>query len=396
MSHPQSQVCAQPKASDRITRISQGDERIEQVIRRMVDLARRGLPLMFDHQAGGFAFTRKRQPDGQLSLAGHSLRYGAIAVLGARHLDEATQRSIFGGATAAEFTHQLVNCLDPDSNLGDIALTTWAAAEVGYPHLQQVVDLLRKRHGATCDAYTVEAAWVLSALVACQDRLSVDLEIRLARDRLLAIASDISGIFPHWTSPQTAPWARRHVGCFADQVYPIQALARCARATYSERALGAAVRCAQQICRVQGPAGQWWWHYDWRTGHVVEGYPVYTVHQDSMAPMALLDLAEAGGPDFSEAIRKGLHWMIEAAEIRRSLIDDGQVLIWRKVARSGPAKLVRKIRAATSRIHPHLRLRPLDAVFRPTVIDYEDRPYHLGWILHTWLSGAGPAREMKR
>jgi len=373
---------------DRISRVSAGDAEIEAVIRRMIDVARRGLPQMFLPGHRQFAFTRKRRPDGRVALHGTSLRYGAIAVLGARHLDDSAQREIFGGQTAGEFTARLIRSLTPQTNLGDIALVTWAAAELSHLDLPHAVARLQSRMGAACDCYTVEAAWVLSGLVAARTQLPVEREIEQARDRLLAIASHISGIFPHWTNPAAAPWTRRHVGCFADQVYPIQALARCARASGHQPSLAAAARCAEQICRLQGPAGQWWWHYDCRTGQVVEGYPVYTVHQDSMAPMALLDLHEAGGPAFDEAIRLGLSWMINATEVGRCLIDDDLALIWRKVTRNGPARLVRQVRAASSRLHPQLRLLWLNGFFRPATIDYEDRPYHLGWILHTWLTGA--------
>ena len=40
-----------------------------------------------------------------------------------------------------------------------------------------------------------------------------------------------------------------------------------------------------------------------------EGYPVYSVHQHAMAPMALLDLRAAGGTDYMPAIAKGLQWL---------------------------------------------------------------------------------------
>ncbi len=385
-------VAAQQKdaisqTGERIARVSAGDRNIEQVIARMVALAERGLPLMFDRSTGQFAFTRKMQRDGRLGLSGVSLRYGAIVVLGARHLDEQAQRAIFGGSSAREFAGRLIDRLAPDSNLGDMALTMWAAAAVNHPELAQVIKLLQVRQGAACDAYTVEAAWVLAALTACRSYIAVDREIGQAYRRLLG-ASGVSGIFGHWTNGRSAPWPRRHVGCFADQVYPIQALARYARATGDEDALAAGRRCADQICALQGNAGQWWWHYDCRNGKVIEEYPVYSVHQDAMAPMALLDLMDAGGGDYSEAIRLGLDWMIRAAEVGRCLIDDGQAVIWRKVARTGPSKITRQIRAAASRVHPDLRLYWLNGMFEPRTIDYESRPYHLGWILHTWLGDA--------
>jgi hypothetical protein len=178
---------------------------------------------------------------------------------------------------------------------------------------------------------------------------------------------------------------RNHVASFADQVYPIQALSRYHAVFGDERALAAANRCADAICRLQGPEGEWWWHYDVRTAGVVEGYPVYSVHQDSMAPMALLDLVEAGGVDHSEAIRRGLRWFQLQPVSRRPLIDDENGVIWRKLARREPGKLLRRIRAGTTSLHPGLRLGLLDRVFPPGTIDWESRPYHLAWVLDSWL-----------
>ena len=56
--------------------------------------------------------------------------------------------------------------------------------------------------------------------------------------------------------------------------------------TGDSKAAEVASACAKHMCELQGPQGQWWWHFDIRTGRVVEHYPVYAVHQDSMAPMA--------------------------------------------------------------------------------------------------------------
>jgi hypothetical protein len=176
------------------------------------------------------------------------------------------------------------------------------------------------------------------------------------------------------------------VASFADQVYPIQALSRYHAACDDRNALMDATRCAEQICALQGSDGQWWWHYDSRNGRVIEGYPVYTVHQDAMGPMALFDLHEAGGPDFSDAIGRGLGWMVTAAEVGHSLICDDLDVIWRKVGRAEPNKLLRAVRAGASRLHDGIRLQVLDRMFPPTRIDYECRPYHLGWVLDTWLA----------
>ena len=116
----------------------------------------------------------------------------------------------------------------------------------------------------------------------------------LGRDRLLE-AQGPTGVFPHALPASSLGRLRAHVGCFADQVYPIQALARLAAADGDAVAMGAANRCAAAICAVQGSAGQWWWHYDARDGSVVERFPVYSVHQHAMAPMALFDLRRMRG-----------------------------------------------------------------------------------------------------
>jgi hypothetical protein len=136
---------------------------------------------------------------------------------------------------------------------------------------------------------------------------------------------------------------------------------------------------------VQGTAGQWWWHYDVRTGRVVEGYPVYTVHQDAMGPMALFALREAGGPDHGASVLRGLGWMSGSPELHGgSLVDPAVGLVWRKVARREPGKLARSLQALASRAHPGLRLPGLDGLLPPGAIDYETRPYEAGWLLYAY------------
>src|SRR5205814_8671953 len=82
------------------------------------------------------------------------------------------------------------------------------------------------------------------------------------------------------------------------------------------------------------------------------------------------------------AVAKGLRWLWTSPELGgASLVDDGAGVIWRKVARREPAKLSRYVQAAASRISPTLRA---PSIFPPGAIDYEDRPYHLGWLLYAW------------
>jgi len=210
----------------------------------------------------------------------------------------------------------------------------------------------------------------------------VEQHLAAARGRLLTARGAVAN--PPTTG--SAPWYRAHVGSFADQVYPIQALARLHGSAGDPEALAAAETVAGVICGAQGRSGQWWWHYDSRTGGVVEGYPVYGVHQHAMAPMALLDLAGAGGTDHVDAICRGLGWLASRPETGEDLVLDEPPITWRKVGRGDKRKLVRGLRAATTRVRPGMRVPLLDRLYQPGPVDHECRPYELGWLLLTWLS----------
>jgi hypothetical protein len=382
-------VGSESERSDRIGRTCGADSRLLALLQRLIAVSTRGLPAMFRADRREFAHTRQRDASGGLALVGESPRYGSISLLGLQHLGEPDQRAILAGESAEEHCGRQISKLPGVSSLGDVALATWAAAELGHPELGKAVERLRQVWANAPNPFTVEAAWTLSALVAARDAAGSDAMLEDVRAALARAFSVEGGVFGHWIYAGRAPRMRSHVACFADQVYPIQAFSRHHAAFGDAQALEMAERCAQRICDAQGEEGQWWWHYDARTGEVVEGYPVYSVHQDAMGPMALLDLVEAGGTDRGGAIRRGLCWMENATEVDRSLIDEEIPLIWRKVARSEPGKLTRAARAALSRVHPALRRAWPHQLFPPNTIDFESRPYHLGWVLHTWLGGLG-------
>jgi hypothetical protein len=383
----------------RLAALSQEEPPLLALAQRLLAVAESGLPSMLLPGSEAFVFTMAGQqaPDGSWTLErrGTSTRYAAITALGVRFLPEDRQRAVLGGRTAQEFTGLLIESLPAVTNLGDAALIAWAAAETEHPKLSDAVARVDALDDEDRPQYTVEAAWVLSALAAARDTVDVEARFTAARNRLLRARIEGSPLFPHATGPGLVPWYRAHVSCFADQTYPLQALAR-AHASGDRggdpEALAAAEACAARICELQGEGGQWWWHYDARTGGVVEGYPVYSVHQHAMAPTALFDLADAGGTDFGAAIRKGLRWMTDVPELagaqhREPMILDELGATWRKVYRGDPKKAVRAARGLSTRLAPSVRLQSLDRVYRPLSVDRECRPYEFGWMLHAWQGG---------
>ncbi|MQY14386.1 hypothetical protein SRB5_45520 [Streptomyces sp. RB5] len=363
---------------------------------RLTALAEAGLPAMLLPGGEGVVFTRAAVRPGRAgpwrtTPRGTSDRYAAITALGVDRLPPGRQREVLGGRSAEEFTGLLIERLPGVRNLGDAALICWAAAETRHPKLSDALDRLAALDEPEGPRYTVEAAWVLSALAAARGQADVEDRLRAARDRLLTARIAGGPLFPHATGPGLLPRYREHIGCFADQTYPLQALARTHASGADPEALAAANACAARICDLQGAGGQWWWHYDARRGTVIEGYPVYSVHQHAMAPTALFDLTDAGGTDHAPAIHRGLRWMTAPPELgadAEPLIRDDLHVTWRKVYRGDPRKAVRAARGLATRVSPGLRLRPLDALYRPTSIDRECRPYELGWLLHAWLGEA--------
>ena len=285
--------------------------------------ATEGLRAAYLPRSGTFAQTVRGLPgrtDVQLRTEGTSLRYAAIAALGLARLPESEQRRVLHGRTAHDLARRVADSAEHDPDPGAAALGAWASVEVNDDLPSALLRRCRDLVDADTALPTVALAWLLTAAVAANPMADTDAMVLAASQRLRRCQGH-EGCFPHVTPPVDEAWWRRHVGSFADNIYPVQALARAAEVTASADLLTAANRTAHRLCALQGPAGQWWWHYDARNGSVVERYPVYSVHQHAMAPMALLDLQHAGGDDHRDSIVAGLGWLDRHPEVVEDLIE---------------------------------------------------------------------------
>lgn len=380
--------------SGRVRQMGAGAWPVESRITELVELAVRGLERMRLPSSGVFPHTLRgiSGPDGPRTvLEGTDLLYDAIVVLGAHRLPADVQVRVLG-KPAPRFAEDLVSAALSSDDLGGVALTAWALAEVAGTVSD---DLFGRLAAALAEPFapllTVDVAWMLTAAVAAGDGRHdrpADTVRAAARDWLLASQGD-SGLFARSTYGGTPKW-RAHVGCFADQVYPAQALARLHGVRGDADAMAAAERCATAFCLLQGAYGQWWWHYDFRTGTVVEPFPVYSVHQHAMAPMVLFELADAGGSDHTAEIGLGLDWLRTHPEVFDELVDHRHDVVWRKVGRREPSKLARGVGAVATWVRAGTTLSGLDRLLPPVVVDRECRPYELGWLLYAWLDPAPP------
>ncbi len=353
------------------------------LLARLRDLAIPLLARMYRPDERLFVFRVRPRKDG-IAAEGVSWRHTAISVLGLAGEDREVVRAVLGEDTLLNVCGHLVGDVPRISNLGDIALILWATWAGGCTERRWVWERLLDLQPADRSYPTVHIAWALSALCHDADAPVGDLRERLARRLLSGFNSD-SFMFPH-TLGNNGNSSRWHVVCFPDLIYSVLALTHYFTLTGDRLAIESAYRCAMRFCGLQGITGQWWSYYDWRTGSVLEPYPIYAVHQYAMAPMALLALQKATGYDFSVAIRRGLWWIISPPELGgNSLTDDKVGIIWQKVSRLEKGMVCWRFQALASILHPRLRVPGIDCMLPPRCIDYEDRrPSNLGWLLYTW------------
>ena len=349
----------------------------------LVDLAQRGLARMFDAEQGQFCFTARRTASG-LERQGVSLRYTLISLLGLHKLE--CSQSHPTTVPVKSVCGRLVENPRVLDNLGDLGLLLWLCALVTPDRLEALVenagvDRALTRYRDARLRSTTGLAWFLTGLtyaLAGRPRECHRLDA-LAREtfRLLCRNQGPHGFFGHLAGGRSLTGlVRGRIGNFADQVYPIYALSRFGQLLTDREALDRATRCANAICRVQGSLGQWWWLYDAPSGRVVHRYPVYAVHQEGMAPMALFGVGEAIRADFTAPIYSGLEW-IARNELGQDLRDGTSQVVWRDIERrKRPIKYLIELADF---------LRPRSSVSAESLtINHECRPYELGWLLYAF------------
>jgi hypothetical protein len=358
-------------------------------ITQLVELAIRGLEPMYDPEKKLFCYRLRQTPSG-LVREGISYRYTIMTLLGLLRAESAGFHPAINIPATVDLLLSDTAWLD---NIGDLGLLLWLCARSSQEQLKRfyaMFDLERtlERYLDGRRRLTTGLSWFLTGLAYAKGATAEQPPAlaRLANEtyRLLRANQGTHGIFGHMARRSSlAGLLRGRVGSFADQVYPIYAMAHFARAFKTKEAYQNALRCASAICSLQGPLGQWWWHYDSVTGRVVEHYPVYSVHQHAMAPMALFALQDTCNTDFSEQIYKGLEWIGGANELQKDLEDAAAGVVWRCTYL--PKSIAYAARTLLGKA-PNL-----DAM----QILFECRPYELGWLLYAFTQPASTTTPHK-
>lgn len=308
----------------------------------------------------------------ELEPEGRSLRYTLMCCLG---LLRAEQAGLRVPVDPAELLELALGEMDSSQlATGDLGLLLWADVRAGGSALDRIAFRLHGRVGKQFpDLEGLELSWiVIGAAEAGADAL---LDMAIARQ--LGRIDPASGLFRH----RDAGWRARFPN-FATQIYGVLALAIAAR-NGRTGALDHARRAADRLIELQRPDGGWPWAFDAKRGRVVEPYEVYAVHQDAMAPMALLELGEVSGEDrYHQAALHGLDWIFGHNELDRRMLDASAKIAYRSIRRRRPyARAAIYANTAGSVALGHA---PFTGSARALELNPTDRPYHLGWVLEAW------------
>jgi hypothetical protein len=369
--------------------VSQSDE-VQATVQRFVALATRGLVPMFDEQKQLFCYSLKKTEHGMVH-EGLSQRYTMMTLMGLHRLEES------GGVSPIEIKPvlgALLANLDWVKDIGDLGVLLWTCAMMAPERLAELegrieLETALVRYPSAKRGVTMELAWFLTGLsncaLACPEKQPRLKDLAFQTLALLKKNRGEQGFFGHLSrGGSVTGMTRGRIGSFADQVYPIYAMTRFSQAYHEESALQLALQCGRGLCEAQGSLGQWWWHYDSLSGRVLEGYPVFSVHQHAMGPMTLFALGEAADCDFAPWIYRGLQWINVKNELGFNMEDDKAEVIWRCQYRP-TSQFKTYLKAALSRADaatPYEAKKDLKVLF-------ECRPYELGWLLYAFATRTG-------
>lgn len=349
-------------------------------VAELVELAARGLPQMVDPEKQLFCYSL-RERNGGLVREGVSPRYTLMTLLGLHRYEEAGGKSPIKIRETFDRLAADVRWID---NIGDLGLLLWTCAVIcpeQFPEICGKADArgALQRYPDAKQGKTMELSWYLTGLsyglnagLPSAQGLSDPAWTTFA---MLKANQGKKALFGHQARSKTVTGLLRgRIGSFADQVYPIYAFVQFAKFAHKGEVVQRARGCAETICEYQGANGEWWWHYDASTGRVVETYPVYSVHQDGMAPMALFALSELVDLDFTHPIQKGLAWVDGHNDLNLDLRSEPANVVWRNFFLPETNRFLRQLLGSV--------MRPSAPPVNKLKVNYECRPYELGWLLY--------------
>lgn len=275
------------------------------------------------------------------------------------------------------------------SGIREYSLILWLLAKENDARAKRIFEYVNKLSNKIIyRAETMELAWMLTALVFELRRRKDHSEVKSKLLKIVKLLNERfvkrTGLFLHLSKENKTFNLRYNIANFADQIYSIYAISVFTEAAKNDGFLKTAKKCANKICSSQGKTGQWWWHYNALTGEVVGKYPVFSVHQDSMAPLALMALTKVSENNYMSNIQCGLDWISRDNEPGVSMINEDKNFVKRGIKRKGVLSKIQNIATVASKFSMASNISAkYDRPKYLKIMNWE-YSYHLGWILYAY------------
>ncbi len=338
----------------------------------------------------------------KLTKSGQSRRYSLIALIGLYH---AASRGYEVKLNLDKVKKCLLKELDKfsDPDLG--LLLQLSAVTVEKPLANQIFKqiLSRKMHKKVEKIMTINAAWLLTGIAKAfplisDEKTATTLMKRLKDKCFHAFHNGLFCTNNGFMKNLLAQKVYTTIGSFADQIYPIIGLSEYLKLFFSKEVETILKRAIDKLISLQGDLGEWSWLYQVKESRILEKYPVYSVHQDAMAPMALRVAGNALKENYSGIIQRSLKWFDHMAMGDDNIINQHHHLIWRSLQKRGKKKSIYDYLGLNYGGLPHevkqilfkqiiFNQKPTDQnpALAKLKVDYETRPYHYGWILYALI-----------
>jgi len=353
-------------------------------VRELVGFALERLPAM---QLGDGTFRRPAPPGADPEADRRSTRQTAIVLLGLLRAEEYGIDHPFhtGGLRGRLLGEAGLGTLDA----GDLGLLLWAETRLDGAAAAELIGGLATALGEDGPGATSgsELAWIVIALAETGARgllgAAGEALAEEARAELLARRREDTGLFQ---GPGHGPG--RRFQSFEAQIQIIAALIQLRRLTDDSEAGETAIGAAGALIDLQRDDGSWPAVLDARRGAAVEPYPLSSVNQVALAPIAMQGVsALAGDPRFSRAAERGMAWVWGENELAYEMLDHQAGTLCRAITRRERMDRAHLLaRAATSFIKP-----VSEHEARHTLrVDRTTSPADLGWILEAWAGHESP------
>ena len=323
---------------------------------------------------------------------GYSIRYSIMVLLG---LERARAAGWSHKFEVEQILDKVIKAIaTTKASPGDLGLCLWIVARCRAGHSDDLINRLRTRLNTTGGfpyLQGMEVSWIVIGLaqtLAFKQSASTQQLFIESLTELIRRHDSKTGLLYHLGIMHPRRWLPN----FATQIYGVLAFATVASLGLNNSVLNLARITADRLIALQLSDGGWPWLFNVRAGRVVEPYEIYSVHQDGMAPMALLALSEVSGDSrYANAAITGLEWIHGKNDLNRSMIDREEPLIYRSIRRKKPwDKLALYLNVGLSGL---LGVRNY-GFGRSLEVNLTCRPYELGWALEAWcgrdsILGAG-------